>query len=168
MNDLTPQEPRKLPKLAGKEADPEKILEDYLAGKKTEEIAERYGVTRQGLGYWLRNNAENQWKEAQVTLAIERKEKAEDEFKAIRDEVDGADKDQRDRLQLRLSLARESLKAAQWDLERVCRRIYGDDKVALNINGQAGMTVQLVSFTTSPSSQPVIEGQSKREIDVTP
>lgn len=165
---VVPAEKKPLPKLAGKEADPEQILADYLAGKKTEEIAERYGVTRQGLGYWLRNHAENQWKEAQVTLAIERKEKAEDEFKAIRDEVDGADKDTRERLQLRLSLARESLKSAQWDLERVCRRIYGDDKVALNINGQGGMTVQLVSFTTSPSSQPAIEGEAKREIDVTP
>ena len=51
---------------------------------------------------------------------------------------------------LSLSRARERLKAAQWDLERICRRIYGQDqavdasgKVSININlGQSGATIE--------------------------
>jgi hypothetical protein len=35
---------------------------------------------------------------------------------------------------LSLSRARERLKAAQWDLERVCRRIYGQDAPPQGVN----------------------------------
>jgi transposase-like protein len=102
--------------IAGKPADPKAILGQYLQGKKTAEIAKAYGVSRQALGYWLRQHAEEDWRQAQVVLATHRKEDAEEAL----------DSAKRTSSPLALARARERLKAAQWDLERVCRRIYGD------------------------------------------
>lgn len=139
--DLTTQ-PKALPKLAGKEADPQAILAQYLAGAKTTEIASTFGVTPQGLGYFLRKHAEAEWKESQVILALDRKEKAEEIYEEIRTRIEGADRDERERLGLMLSVAREKLKAAQWDLERVYRRIYGADQVA-DQGGRVSISINL-------------------------
>ena len=102
--------------------DPKDILLRYLSDESTEVIAATYNVTRQALGQFLLRHAEEDWKEAQVARAIARKEKAEDQLETADDP-------------LKLAKARELLKAAQWDLERVCRRIYGQDhNLNLNIN----------------------------------
>jgi hypothetical protein len=98
-----------------RETDPMVILQRYLSDESTESIAASYGVTRQGLGQYLLRTVEEEWKEAQVARAIARKEKAEDSIELATDP-------------LQLARARELLKAAQWDLERTCRRIYGEDK----------------------------------------
>lgn len=137
-----------------READPKTILARYLSDESTKVIAASYGVTRQALGQYLLKTAETEWKEAQVSRAIARKESAEDDMEAIGLRIEGADKDERDRLTLTLSLARERLKAAQWDLERVCRRIYGQDvtpeqlgRVSITLNvgvqpQQPGITIE--------------------------
>ena len=110
-----------------RDADPKTILQRYLSDESTKDIAASYGVTRQALGQYLLKTAEEEWKEAQVARAISRKEAAEDEFDQIGSKIANADREERERLGLTLSLAREKLKSAQWDLERVCRRIYGQD-----------------------------------------
>jgi len=108
------------PGLAGQ--DPKGILLRYLSDESTSVIAADYGVTRQALGQYLLRHAEEDWKEAQVARAIARKEKAEDDIESAQDP-------------LQLAKARELLKAAQWDLERVCKRIYGQDhNLNLNVN----------------------------------
>lgn len=107
-----------LPRL--REANPVTILQRYLSDESTKDIAKSYGVTRQALGQFLLKHAEEDWKEAQVARAIARKEKAEDDLESALDP-------------LSLARARELLKAAQWDLERVCRRIYGDDKAQVTV-----------------------------------
>lgn len=106
--------------------DPKDILLRYLSDESTEVIAKDYGVTRQCLGQYLLRHAEEDWKEAQVARAIARKEKAEDAIETADDP-------------LKLAKARELLKAAQWDLERVCKRIYGQDyNVNLNVSVDLG------------------------------
>lgn len=108
------------------EADPRKVLERYLSDESTAVIAAAYGVTRQALGQFLLRHAEEDWKEAQIARAIARKEKAEDDIEAAADV-------------LQLAKARELLKAAQWDLERVCKRIYGQDhNINVNISADLG------------------------------
>lgn len=110
--------------LAG--ATPQTILARYLSNETTVQIAKDYGVTRQALGQFLLKHDEQGWKDAQVARAIARKEAAEDELDSIREQIATADKEGRERLTLSLACARDSLKAAQWDLERTCRKIYGD------------------------------------------
>lgn len=110
--------------LAGQ--DPKQILLRYLSNESTETIAACYNVTRQALGQYLLRHAEEDWKEAQVARAIARKEKAEDDLELADDP-------------LKLAKARELLKAAQWDLERVCRRIYGQEQnININLTGDLG------------------------------
>lgn len=101
-------------------ADPREILTRYLSDESTKDIAATYGVTRQALGQYLLKVAEEDWKEAQVARALARKERAEDALESASDA-------------LSLARARELLKAAQWDLERVCRRIYGEDKAQVEV-----------------------------------
>lgn len=118
-------EGRQLGKLAG--LDPKDILERYLAGETSPQIAASYGVTKQALSLWLITKGEADWRAAQLVKAIERKDKAEDLIESASTMLD-------------LTRGREMLKAAQWDLERVCRRIYGQDvpnvaqAVQVNIN----------------------------------
>lgn len=95
--------------------DPDDLLKRYLSDESTKDIAATYDVTRQALGRYLLRHAEEDWKEAQVARAIARKEAAEDAMEVAADPLD-------------LAKARELLKAAQWDLERVCRRIYGEER----------------------------------------
>lgn len=106
--------------------DPRTILLRYLSDETTLTIANDYGVTRQALGQYLLRHAEEDWKQAQVARAIARKEKAEDDLQTARDPLE-------------LAKARELLKSAQWDLERVCKRIYGQDyNVNLNVSLDLG------------------------------
>lgn len=98
-----------------KAADPKDVLNRILNEQSTKEIAASFGVTRSALNQWLLNVAEDDWKAAQVIRAYKRKEDAEDELDGAADA-------------LSLARARERLRAAQWDLERVCRRIYGQDQ----------------------------------------
>ena len=93
-------------------ADPQQVLQRYLNGETSNQIAESFGCTRQALGYFLRKTAPEPWQEAQIVLAIERKEQAEDEIGSAPDP-------------LSLARAREQLRGAQWDVERVFNRIYG-------------------------------------------
>jgi hypothetical protein len=119
------ENPQNLPAL--RDQDPKAILARYLSDESTKDIAASYGVTRQALSKHLLLHAEQEWKDAQVSRAIARKESAEDDLEAIRSKIDMADREERERLSLTVVLARERLKSAQWDLERVCRRIYGQD-----------------------------------------
>ena len=134
-----------------RDQDPKTILARYLSDESTKDIAATYGVTRQALGQFLLKHAESEWKEAQVARAISRKESAEDDLEGIRAKIEGADREERERLALTVSLARERLKSAQWDLERVCRRIYGQDvtpdqlgrvSIVLNIGVQPQQSAQ--------------------------
>ena len=129
---------------------PKDVLERYLAEEKTADIAKSYGVTFAGLSHWLIENAEGEWKSAQIVLALKRKMEA-DEL------IDSATNP------LELARAREKLRSAQWDLERVCRRIYGQDSppaganaVQININLR-GAAQQYDSERTAQS--PIIQAE---------
>jgi hypothetical protein len=110
-----------------KGVDPKDILERYLGEETSTQIAASYGVTRAALSYFMLKHAEEQWKDAQVTKAMQRKENAEDLLETASNPLD-------------LARARELLRAAQWDLERVCRRIYGQD---VPPTGGAAVNIQI-------------------------
>lgn len=138
-----------------KNADPAQVLEQYLAEKSTKEIAASFGVTRSALNQWLLANAEGDWKQAQVLKALKRKEDAEESIDAAPDA-------------LSLARARESLRAAQWDLERVCRRIYGTDtppsdagRVSISINLGTNQPLDVVAESGNGEVVRIENAQSK-------
>jgi len=130
-----------------RDADPKTILQRYLSDESTKDIAASYGITRQALGQFLLKHAEEEWKDAQVARALARKEQAEDEIERAGDA-------------LSLARARELLKAAQWDLERVCRRIYGQDAPTAAQAVQVIINLRREGATNAPHNE-VVEVDTK-------
>lgn len=126
-----------------RDTDPKLILQRYLSDETTKQIAESYGVTRQALGQYLLKAAEAEWKDAQVARALARKESAEDDLETAADA-------------LSLARARERLRAAQWDLERVCKRIYGTDSPA-HVGQAVVINIDLGAANTAPTTAQVID-----------
>lgn len=111
-----------------RDTDPKLILQRYLSDESTKDIAKDYGVTRQALGQYLMQTVEEEWKSAQVSRAQARKEAADDVYdKAQADLETAIDRDARELSLARVKVAEAQRRAAQWDLERICRRIYGQD-----------------------------------------
>lgn len=146
-----------------RETDPKLILQRYLSDESTSEIAKSYGVTRQALGQYLLSVAEEEWKSAQVARAIARKEDAEDDLSNARldlqdKEGKGIDRDTRELSLARVKIAEAQLKAAHWDLERVCRRIYGQD-VSPDQLGRVSITLNIGGDNATNAVQHVVEGE---------
>ena len=140
------------PKFAVTKLDPETVLQAYLSGKTSKEIAESNGITRQALQAWLiRNDAEG-WKAAQTVVAQEELDEAREYRKSIQQRLEKSDREERERLNIALVCARDAEKSAQWRLERVCRRIYGQDAPA-----SAAQAVQIVFNMRGDSATNVSE-----------
>jgi hypothetical protein len=118
---------------------PALILQRYLAGELTSDIAKSLGVTRQGLDYHLRTHAEQDWRDAQVILAFERKHVAQEAMDVANDV-------------LSLARAREQLKSAQWDLERLLKRLFGPSAEVTGADG-GPLQVQVVRYSSETIEQ---------------
>lgn len=89
-------------------------IERYGAGESVYAIANDLGIEHTTLYRHLVKEREDQWRDAKVSKALVEVEDAE---QALKDAAD----------MLALSRARERLRAAQWQLERLLRRIYGQE-----------------------------------------
>ena len=124
-------------------ADAQQVLRRYLADESTLDIAKTYGVSRSALNKWLRSVAEEEWLEAQCARAIARKEKAEDALEAATNATE-------------IARAEKVLKGAQWELEKVNRRIYGQEttNITLNLNADLGDRLRRARERTVEISTP--------------
>jgi hypothetical protein len=105
---------------------PKVVLEEYLEAQTTSQIAKKYGVKRKTLVQWLRAAMPNEWKQVQLVRAEIRKEDGNDQIEVARDA-------------LALARAREMIKSAQWDLERMDATTYGlQTKVTVEHTGDLG------------------------------
>ena len=91
---------------------PATVLERYLSDEKTSEIALSYGISRSRLHQWLLEHAEEHWRKAQVARAVTALEQSKDDLASAQDP-------------LTLARAREQMRGAQWELERLFSRLYG-------------------------------------------
>lgn len=140
-----------------RETDPKVILGRYLSDESTKTIAATYGVTRQALGQYLMDVAEDEWRKAQVARAQAKKEAADDEYdKALQDlSQEGLDREKRELSLARVKVAEAQRKAAQWDLERVCRRIYGQEVTP----DQLGKISITLNITAAQKEEKVVSNQ---------
>lgn len=122
---------------------PTHVIDRYLKDETTLEIAESLGVHRSGLHQWLLRNCEVQWQEAQVSRALTSLEKAKEDLASAEDA-------------LSLARSREVLRCAQWELERLFSRLYGD-KQEVTVKTQPVLTI---------NTKPVIEGESHSIVTV--
>jgi transposase-like protein len=123
-------------------------IESYGSGASIYAIANDLGVEHTTLYRHLVKHREEEWRDAKVGRALAELEEAEE---ALKTAPDG----------LALSRARERCRAAQWQLERLMRRIYGQDAPAkvgaaiqININTrgaapQSGTTVEITDVSKS-------------------
>lgn len=88
------------------------VIQRYLEDETTAGIAADLGVHRSGLHQWLLRNCEEEWREAQIARALSALEKSKDDLGTAADA-------------LSLARAREELRSAQWELERLFSRLYG-------------------------------------------
>lgn len=126
-------------------ANREQVLDDAIArygqGESVYAIADGLGINHTTLYRQLVKHRETDWRDAKVSRALLELEDAEEALKTAPDA-------------LALTRARERCRAAQWQLERLMRRIYGQDAqaatqaVQININMRgSGATNPDVSVT---------------------
>ena len=127
--------------------DPDAVLALYLTEKTTSKIAEKFGVRRKTLVGWIRQQRPEQWKQAQIVRALVRKEDSEDG-------LDGAGD------ALSLARAREVLRGAQWDLERLDSPTFGPKQEITHIDGDLGERLRR-------SRERVIPGEAVQVVDST-
>jgi len=92
--------------------DPREVLDKYLTEQTTSQIAQSYGISRKSLVAWLRQVMPAEWKHVQIVRALVRKDDGNDGFETAEDA-------------LSLARAREMVKSAQWDLERLDAPTFG-------------------------------------------
>lgn len=86
--------------------DADYVLKLYLTSPTTAKIADKLGIRRSSLTAWLRTTQPEKWRAVQTIRAHTRKE-------------DGDEGLYQSRNALELARAREVLRSAQWDLERL-------------------------------------------------
>ena len=102
--------------------DPTAVIDRYLQDEQTSSIAASLGVHRSGLHQWLLRNCEAEWQQAQIARALTALEAAKDTMREASDA-------------LSLARGRELLRGAQWELERLFGRLYGQkQEVSLTAN----------------------------------
>lgn len=105
----------------------------YLNGEDATKIAETHQITRQRLYQVMSETDPEGWRQAQAARALAEFDRT---YEAMRDASDP----------LSLARAREMHKSAQWVMERLLRKLYGDTKqddrgmsIVVNVQRQEGV-----------------------------
>jgi hypothetical protein len=132
--------PRSIDKLVG--VDPQIILDRVAKGELLREIAEDYGCTRSAVSMFIgREVPKEQWTQVREESIAARIESSTQQIEQAAD-------------QLSLARAREAARLWMWRAEREFGHIYqSKPSTAVQINGQEGMNVQIVSYA-APSDVP--------------
>lgn len=118
------------------------VLTRYINGEQVANMAPDYGVSDVTIYALLLREHEQDWKEVQRARALARLEKAQGDMETAGDV-------------LSLARARERVKAAQWELERLLRRLYGQDSQA---EAGAGISITL-NIAASHKDEKIVSNQ---------
>jgi chromosome segregation ATPase len=146
---------------------PQAIIDRYLSDEPTAEIAKSYNITTQRLSQWLIASDEKAWHSAQVARAMAAKDDANDQYQSLKAQIGELrgieDQNEFERqkaaLQLSLSLARERVKSAQWELERLLSRLYGQKQEVTHTH-QVTVDAGLVGLASD-----LLKGRKERVIE---
>lgn len=110
----------------------EAVLARVVNDEKLADIAKDLGLSRSALNMALLEYAEEDWKKAQVARAQTRLDRSRDyrERMAAIFDKDATPEEIANGIACTtetLTLARDEEKSAQWELERLCKRLYGTD-----------------------------------------
>jgi transposase len=116
----------------------QELLAGYAQGDEVAEMAKKYGVSDVTAYALLIRDHEGEWKQAQESRAVVRRDKATKDLQSLREQLwkaEGSIEEQKQPLDLlslarireQVKLAEIQAKRAEWELERVFKRIYGQD-----------------------------------------
>ena len=145
------------------------VLQAYEQGQEVADLAPAYDVSDVTLYALLIRDHEEAWKQAQVSRAVAKRSRTSKDLEELRDQLRSSTQQQEDgtktphdmlslaRIKEQVKLAEIQAKRAEWELERVYRRVYGQDVVA----DGAGR----VSITLNIGSKPLdVVGDSKENL----
>lgn len=112
------------------------LADRYVDGEEIADLATEFQVTTPRLYQLLVEGDSDAWRSAQSAKALQA---FQETLQAMNASEDG----------LSLARAREAHKSAQWQLEKLLRRLYGDDKTAVNINAAGQVNIQIVDYSQS-------------------
>lgn len=160
--------------LPAKPLDAGAILSAYLQGRKTKEIAPEYGKSPEELRHYLVSEQPERWKQARLAQAITRLDDATEAIDQLDEELrkisapttpDGIREMQTKSAvaNVRLRVLDSKLKSAQWEMEKVCRAIYGEQK-----QEPLGQPIQInIGITRGDGGMAIIgaSGNSREELE---
>jgi len=141
------------------------IMEAYAAGDDISDLAPRYEISDVTAYALLLRDHEDEWRNAQIARALARKATADSDLDAIRQELnemkarhDNADDSASDAISLtrireQVKLAETRAKRAEWELERIYKRVYGQDAAP----GGSGVSISINLGHTSSTEAPAID-----------
>jgi hypothetical protein len=118
------------------------VLDRYIAGEQVAAMAVEYETSDVTLYALLLREHESDWKDIQEARALARLERSQN---ALRSAPDA----------LSLARSREEVRSAQWELERLCRRLYGEDRSQVQVQVSPVLVISVAG-----------EQQTQRTIDV--
>ncbi len=115
------------------------VLDRALNGERQVDIAQDLGVHQTRLSQLLLKYAEEDWKSVQIARAVAALDRCEEQIETAPD-------------MLSLARAREAAKSAQWKLERLHRRLFGQDQ-QVSSGGQVQINIGIVRSPTQDIGQ---------------
>lgn len=106
------------------------VLDRALNGERQADIAQSLGMHQTSLSYVLLHHVEDEWKSVQVARALTNLDRAEEELEGATDHET-------------ISRARERIRSAQWQLEKLHRRLFGQEEKTVN-NGNIQINIGIV------------------------
>ena len=141
------------------------VLEAYERGEEVADIAPNYGVSDVTLYALLVRDHEDAWKQAQISRGVAKSARASNDLEDLRAQLRSATQKGTETPHDALSLARIreqvrvaeiQAKRAEWELERVYRRVYGQDVPT----DQAGRVSITLNISPTPAQERIIGGTS--------
>ena len=132
----------------------QEVLQAYQSGEEIADLAPSYGVSDVTLYALLVRDHEEAWKDAQRSRALAKKSRANNDLENLRQQLKAMESADSPpdalslaRIREQIRLAEVQCKRAEWELERVYRRVYGQDSqadgagrvsITLNIGAKSG------------------------------
>jgi hypothetical protein len=152
------------------------VLQAYSQGEEVADLAPNYGVSDVTLYALLIRDHEAAWVDAQRSRAVSKRDRTSRDLEELRAQLRSATQETEDgrktphdmlslaRIKEQVKLAEIQAKRAEWELERVFKRIYGQDvqadqagrvSITLNIGGEGATNAVQHGITVDEAGKPV-------------
>ena len=121
----------------------DQVLERYIQGEQVAQMAGEYNTSDVTIYALLLRERQEDWVSIQTARALARLERNQNQLEGASDA-------------LSLARARESVRSAQWELERLLRRLYGEDKAQVAVQISPILNIS-VGVTPQPDSHVIHE-----------